>query len=115
MNTALTTDRRYLIKWAGRCKYDAHDKIWGWFFYLQQGYDNANVSQPIFYTFWARTGKTPSFKRHSYDRWTAKRLVSKKQERHYQDISVKELEQIWPTFWSDIENRFIFYLMSEKV
>lgn len=108
-------NKRYLIKWVGRCQYDNHDKIWGWFYYFQQGYKNSSDMQNICYAFWARTGKSPSFKKHEYNRWTLNRMVSQKQEKKYELITIAELEKIWPSFYTDLENKFVFHLLSENI
>ena len=111
----LSQKNRYLIRWVGRCQYDTHDKIWGWFFYFQEGYKTSNITQPICYTFWARTGKSPSFKKHDFSKWTMNRLVDQKVSRSYESINIETLEQIWPSFYNDIETRFMFYILSESV
>lgn len=111
----LSPKERYMIKWAGRCQYDQHDKIWGWFYYFQQGYNKINDVQPICYAFWAKTGKKPSFKKHEYNKWSIQRLQHQKLSKGYNKIESSELEQIWPTIWQDIENNFVFYLLSEKI
>lgn len=115
MQHNISAQDRYLIKWVGRCKYDNHDKIWGWFFYFQQGYSSVNDKQPICYTFWSRTGKTPSFKKHEYNKWVLQRYINKKKDNSYANITVKELEMIWPSIYKDLENRFVFHILADNI
>ena len=112
-NTPIIKQQRYLIKWVGRCQYDEHDKIWGWFYYFWQGFSNYTDAQPVCYSFWARTGKTISFKKHDFNKWSMNRLVRQKQDKKYSQLAHIGLEEIWPSFYIDIEERFIFFLLKE--
>jgi len=67
---------RYDIRWVGHCQYDNSDKIWGWFIYNDPTADKKAVTKS--YAFWARTGKTPSFKVHTYSTWYMDKLVREK-------------------------------------
>lgn len=113
-NGFVSQNKRYLIKWVGRCQYDNHDKIWGWFYYFQHGYSKSSDIQPVCYTFWARTGKAISFKKHDYNRWTLNRIVRQKEDKSYKPITLDHLNEIWPSFYHDIENRFIFFILSDN-
>lgn len=114
MSNILSKKDRYLIKWVGRCQYDTHDKIWGWFKYFQFGYNTITDIQPVCYTFWARTGKAINFKTHQFDSWRMARLVNQKTSKSYKKISESELEAIWPSFYDDIELRFVFHVLSHN-
>jgi hypothetical protein len=102
---------RFDIHWVGQCKYDQHDKVWGWFFYNPERKVNAMPS--TFHVFWARTGKSLSFTTHSYDKWQIKRLVADKQTKKYQGISLDKLEEIWPSFYDDLESRFLLHALRQ--
>jgi hypothetical protein len=105
--------QRFDIVWVGRCQYDVHDKIWGWFFYYQNESDKKVQSKC--YSFWSRTGKTPSFKTHDYDKWIMKRLVSSKKGKGYNQLSNEELLAVWPTFYDDMENRFVLHILKNSI
>lgn len=100
---------RYDIKWAGRCTFDTSDKIWGWFLYNDP--TSITTKHPVAYAFWARTGTTANFKKHVYNSWAMDKLVRDKKDRKYTEISTNELLTIWPSFYDDIDNRFIFFLL----
>ena len=100
---------RYDIRWVGHCQYDNSDKIWGWFVYKDPTAPNKTVTKS--YAFWARTGKTPSFKSYTYGHWAMDRLVSVKKDRKYTEITVDDLLKLWPSFFEDIDNRFIFFML----
>jgi len=100
---------RYDIRWVGHCQYDNSDKIWGWFIYNDPTADKKAVTKS--YAFWARTGKTPSFKVHTYSTWNMDKLVREKKDRKYNEITVEKLVGLWPSFFEDIDNRFIFFML----
>jgi len=102
---------KFAVRWVGRCKYDQHDKIWGWFFNNPESKDNA--VQTTCHVFWARTGKSVSFKTHSFNKWEMKRLISNKESKGYVSISVDELEKLWPSFFDDLENRFVLHVLRQ--
>ena len=111
------SDLRYDIKWVGRCTFEGSDKIWGWFIYTDPTESNrSNRSNPRYaYTFWARTGKTPSFKKHHYSAYNLKKLTDKKVDRKYSPISQGELVNLWPRFFEDMDNKFIFHLLANDI
>jgi hypothetical protein len=104
---------RFAFNWIGRCQYDNHDKIWGWFFYFQ--HESDRKTQNKCYSFWSRTGKTPSFKTHQYNKWEMKRLVSSKKDKGYNNIDLTDLNKLWPTFYDDIENRFVLHILKDSI
>lgn len=106
---------RYDLQWAGRCQYDIHDKIWGWFFYQDPTASPNPRGAQSCYVFWAKTGKTPSFKKHSYTRWEIGKLVQTKTDRKYVELSIEDLLKLWPTLYEDLDNRFIFHLLAENL
>lgn len=110
-------NHRYDIQWVGHCKFDESDKIWGWFIYgntvpknldrkalIRQKQENKWV-----YTFWARTGKTCHFKRHHYSFFHMKKLVREKKNHKYYQISPHALQTIWPSFYDDLDTKFVFF------
>jgi hypothetical protein len=102
---------KFSIRWVGRCQYDSHDKIWGWFFYNPEGMHES--AHKTCHVFWGRTGKTVSFKTHPYDKWFIKRLSVNKRDKGYKQISVENLETIWPSFFADVENRFVLHILKQ--
>jgi len=102
---------RYDIKWVGHCKFDNSDKIWGWFLYNDPTSSDYKKTSTSAYAFWAATGKTPNFKRHSYTSWTMDKLVREKKNRKYNEIAVEKVLELWPSVYEDINNRFVFYLL----
>jgi hypothetical protein len=120
---------RYDIHWVGRCHFDDngvdHDKVWGWFFYK-----DSSSSEPVItksksrfhksfpdhcYVFWARRGKTPNFKKHTYNEWNIRSLVNKKLERKYVQITNDELLELWPNLYEDFDNKFIMHILAENL
>lgn len=104
------THPRYNIQWVGHCQFDNSDKIWGWFFYNDPTVQQQGTAKTA-YAFWSRTGKTPSFKRHAYSSWTTSKLVKEKVDRKYKEINIEKLVEMWPSFYEDIDNRFVFYML----
>jgi len=110
----LSDKTRYDIRWVGHFNKDTSDKIWGWFYF--HGSDKLTTEKPYHcYVFWARTGKTPSFKKHVYNRYRIRQLEEKKMQGAYKKISVDELLTLWPTFYEDIEKKFIFHILADDI
>jgi len=105
-----TAHHRYEIKWIGRCEFENSDKIWGWFFYNDPTVVNSSSHRHA-YVFWARTGKTPNFKCHGYRSWTISKLVKDKKDRKYNEITVEKTVELWPSFYEDLDNRFVFFML----
>lgn len=104
---------RYDIQWVGRCCYENHDKIWGWFFYqdpLAKPTNDRYQIRPA-YAFWAKTGKTPNFKKHQYSQYNMNKLVLSKIDRKYLQISVDDTISLWPTIYEDLDNKFVLHLL----
>lgn len=108
---------RYDLQWVGRCRYDEYDKIWAWFFYQDPLAKLSNDKYQVrpAYVFWAKTGKTPSFKKHSYSSYNMIQLVKSKIDRKYIQISVEDTIDLWPTIYKDLDDRFIFHLLAENL
>ena len=105
-----TAHSRFEIKWVGRGVFENSDKIWGWFFYNDPTLVTSS-SHLYAYAFWARTGKTPSFKRYVYTSWTMSKLVTDKKDRKYNEITVEKTLELWPSFYEDLDNRFVFFML----
>lgn len=108
------TQHRYDLKWIGHFKKNTSDKIWGWFYFNGSG-SNTGTKPEFCYVFWARTGKTPSFKKHNHVLRTLRQLEAKKTDGQYQQITEAELLKLWPTFFEDIDKKFIFHLLSDNI
>lgn len=110
------TKNRYDIKWVGRCTYEGSDKVWGWFVYNDPTANEITNRRPEkAYTFWAATGKTPSFKKHPFGEWEMNKLVHKKKDRKYEEISSQNLLSLWPTMYDDFDYKFIFNLLADNI
>lgn len=102
---------RYKINWVGRCQYNGYDKMWGWFHY--RGPDNlSHVTQTNSYVFWADTGKTLQFKKHSTGIHQIRRLIQLKLSRNYVQISNDDLESCWEHFYDSLNDKFFFHLLT---
>lgn len=102
---------RYNIKWVGRCQYGTSDKIWGWFYYN----DPTSAESPAWnspaYVFWAERQKPLHVKKHASLFGQMDKLIRQKKDRKYTEIEVKSLLEIWPSFYQDLDNRFIFFML----
>ena len=104
--------KRYEIKWLGRCQYGTDDKVWGWFNYNDtQSTEQTNLRVAPRYYFWAHLGKTVQFKRHEGYYAQPDTVVKAKKAAKYQEIPVKDLVEIWPTFYEDLDRHFIFFML----
>lgn len=106
--------KRYKIHWVGRCQYDGSDKVWGWFTYLGTDSGTSRERQ-CSYVFWAATGKTLQFKKHTKGSYDMRRLVQTKTERKYQQITVEELESHWVNFFESMNDKFFFHLLADNI
>lgn len=105
---------RYDIKWIGHFNHGTSDKIWGWFYF--NGSDTAIKIKPEYcYVFWARTGKTPSFKKHQNSSRRMRLLEDVKLRGKYKKITEEDLLQLWPNFFEDIDKKFIFHILADDI
>ena len=100
---------RYDIRWIGRCQYGTSDKIWGYFVYKDP--TNPSARSNDIYAFWAPTGKSLHFAKHQHGLYKASRLVKQKKDRKYNEINEAELVSVYPNFWEDLDNKFIFFML----
>lgn len=116
-------NERYDVRWVGRCQFDRSDKIWGWFIYNDPTVAPFDMSRTAWsahrpsyaYTFWGPTGKTLQFKKHPYHQWELDKLVRKKKERNYNEISVPNLTSLWDNLFDTINDKFIFHLLADDI
>lgn len=105
-----TMNMRFDISWVGHCEHG--DKIWGWF--RDKNADNRRHDN--LYCFWANRGKTISFtKYNSYDSRIIADLQQRKVQNKYVQLKLTELVDIWPDFLRDLENKFIWDKLAEKI
>lgn len=105
---------RYDLQWIGHFKKNTSDKIWGWFYF--NGSDaNVTNTREYCYVFWARTGKTPNFKKHYAFIMHMRQLEAKKLDGKYQRITEQDLLNMWPSFFEDIERKFIFHILADDI
>jgi hypothetical protein len=107
---------RYDIQWVGRANYTdehggIHDKIWGWFVRTAPNSSENNKNSSAAYVFWAPTGKPPKFSKHPNSYYRMKKLVNQKIKRKYKKIDTAALLKIWPSFYDDIDSRFVFFML----
>lgn len=108
-------EKRYDIKWVGHCTFDDSDKIWGWFTYNDPTV-STNAPKPSHaYVFWARTGKSPFFKKHINSDYGLRRLQEKKEERNYHEITTARLIDMWPSLYEDVNNKFVFHMLANDL
>ena len=100
--------KRFDIAWVGHCDHD--DKIWGWF------RDVAADNQRYNYCFWAVRGKTISFTKYrTWETSVIGTIQERKVKNKYRQLKMDELIDIWPDFMKDLENKFIWDKLSEKI
>jgi len=106
-------ESRFDINWVGYL--ETGDKVWGWF------YDSQQAVEPMhrrnIYCFWAVRGKTISINKHTHMSSNAinKNLSDAKVKNGYVSKSTSELIEMWPSFMTDLEHRFIWLKLSEKI
>jgi hypothetical protein len=115
MDTTTDAQSRYNIKWIGHCTFDDSDKIWGWFSYNDPTESESLSRDSLAYVFWARTGKTLSYKKHTSSYWNMQKLQRKKIDRKYKEIAQDQLLILWPSFFTDLDNTFIFHLLANDI
>jgi hypothetical protein len=98
---------RFDIGWIGYC--EPTDKVWGWFF------DLATDGKPYKYVFFAHIKHTITLKK--FPRYSSEldNIVKKKISNKYGVITFKELVEIWPDFMTELENKFTFDKLAEKI
>ena len=106
---------RFQIQWVAHVM--PGDKVWGWLL------DSESVNQPPphrrywglrnCYAFWAVTGKSITIKRHVMIGSVMEDLQKKKIANKYQQITEEGLLQIWPEFYTDLHDRFVFNQLSD--
>lgn len=110
------SQNRFNLHWI--CYYEPEKKIWGWFT------NPSSDSQPDrrrqwglkdCYCFWAVCGKTISMNKHVMLPHNMDKLQDKKLANKYQAISEAELLTMWPSFYEDLHNRFVFASLSEQI
>lgn len=68
------------------------------------------------YCFWAVVGKTISFTK--YDTWNTsaiRTIQERKVKNKYKQFTLDEIIAIWPDFMRDLENKFIWDKLAEKI
>ena len=106
--------KRYDIKWMGRCQYGTDDKIWGWFAYNDnQSPEHKDLlrNNTKFFYFWAHTGKTIQFKRHEGWYTSPDHAVKAKKSNKYVEMKADDLLEFWPQFYEDLDRYFIFFML----
>lgn len=108
---------KFDIRWAGH--YAPGNKVWGWFVDTEKAaaaqaanrYWNNRES----YCFWAVVGKTISLNKHTGGVWSVEQLEKKKLANQYQQITTEQLLDMWPDFYQDMHNRYIFATLSDRI
>lgn len=102
------TKSRFKIAYIGYC--EPMGKVWGW---TVDRNSNIDYSK---YIFFAHVGKTITLKRlNRYGVFqNIDQIRNQKIKNHYVEITVNDLLNLWPTFMTDLENKFTFDLLAEK-
>lgn len=93
--------------------YTPNNKIWGWLLYNDPVVTERNLRLRYSYAFWAVAGKTLSFMRHSH--WNdnhMNRLLQNKISNKYEEIDNTKLLELWPDFYEQLDQRFVYYQLS---
>ena len=99
---------RFDIGWIGYC--EPTDKVWGWFF------DRAPDSRPYKYVFFAHVKHTITLKKDAQHGLSdLERIAKQKIANKYVEIKFKDLIEIWPDFMTELENKFTFDKLAEKI
>lgn len=107
------SDTGYNIRWLGYCEHT--DKLWGWF-RAPGSDDDSRFGERDNYCFWAVNGKTISMNKHrAWSPHTMDKLVEAKVKNGYVSKTTSELIEMWPSFMTDLEHRFIWLKLSEKI
>jgi len=106
------SDIRFNIRWVGHCEHN--DKLWGWFTDLNQEVPKYKVATR--YCFWGTRGKGLSMNSHpnSFGH-SMTDIISRKKSNGYSAIEVNDLLNMWPTFYEDLERKFIWMKLSEQI
>lgn len=101
-------ETNFKINWIGHCAYG--NRIWGWF------YDRSRERQQCNYCFWATIGKSISFTKYAHHNTSAINFIQlRKIQNKYDPITIEELIKVWPNFMQDLQNKFIWDKLSEKI
>ena len=100
------------LVWAGHCRDDKSDKIWG-IFTVNKGVNiNVHVS-PEVYIFWGKRGGVLNFKKDNYNYELQK--IQKTKAKRYVKVDEKTLFHIWPNFEQALNERLTFCVLSDMV
>jgi hypothetical protein len=95
--------------WISHCEHG--NKIWGWF-------SDRTRDERIWnnYCFWAVCGKTISFTKYPhYDKHAINNLQTRKITNKYTPITMDKLLAMWPDFARDLDHKFVWDKLSEKI
>lgn len=102
----------YDFHWIGRCQYGTVDKIWGVFWYKDSSKGKKH-KQPM-YAFWGVIGKNLTLSRHD-NQYHISTLVSKKERNKYVKISTRELEDLFPNLYDNLDVSFVFQKLADEI
>lgn len=106
-------DRKFELRWIGYC--EANNKVWGWLVDPKSPGANNKYAAKECYCFWSVVGKTISMNKHHYRTWEMEALEKKKVGNKYLQITEEQLMEMWPTFWGDFHNRFVFATLAGTI
>ena len=87
-------------KWIGWCNKDGHDKVWG-VIYLEKPQYYYGHSDSKCVSFWGRRGKKLQTKM-VVDNWELDKLIDSKENKGYNRVDVKKLNEVYPEFEEDL-------------
>ena len=86
------------ITWVGWVCQGNSDKLWG---VVQTGTNS-------YYNFWCRRGQAMSFKK------TSSPSYSHKKNKGYNEITTEKLEEIYPGFMEEAQNRLVYRVLADS-
>ena len=102
---------RFEFKWIGYC--DHNKKMWAWFTDNQQEVQNYKTMTR--YCIWGVVGKKLSINSHNCLNLAVYNLIRQKEHNGYVFISNETLLEMWPSFYDELERKFIWAKLSEQI
>jgi len=102
------TKNRFDLQWIGYC--EPTGKIWGWCRDCGPEANNCN------YVFFAHVGHSITLRKFErYAKTQIDNLAKQKLSNKYIPITFKELIALWPKFMTELENKFTFDKLADKI
>lgn len=89
------------FQWVGWCREDNHDKVWALM----------PLTDGRYATVWGRRGKTLQSKIQAGWQSDRDKAVRSKRNKGYQQISLSQLETVYPEFQQDLEQTAVWVIL----